>query len=148
MLCRYRGCGIRGVLRGKRRLPTLRKPRRTPSEGRERSSAFPREVCAFDLLCFFAHGGFQFPRDISRPDKRRHPNEQLSRTARTRARRFAARAIGRLAPSGGFAALSCSRLRRSQGVRLSKQKNCRSPCCSSLFLLDFTLQSRLRGFRG
>ena len=96
MLCRYRGCGIRGVLRGKRRLPTLRKPRRTPSEGRERSSAFPREVCAFDLLCFFAHGGFQFPRDISRPDKRRRPNEQLSRTARTRARRFAARAIGRL----------------------------------------------------
>ena len=75
MLCRYRGCGIRGVLRGKRRLPTLRKPRRTPSEGRERSSAFPREVCAFGLLCFFAHGGFQFPRDISHPDKRRRPSK-------------------------------------------------------------------------
>ena len=96
MLCRYRGCGIRGVLRRKGRAQALRKPRRTPSEGRERSSVFPREVCAFGLLCFFAHGGFQFPRDISRPDKRRRPNEQLSRTARTRARRFAARAIGRL----------------------------------------------------
>ncbi len=92
----FRKRSSRGVLRRKGRAQALRKPRRTPSEGRERSSAFPREVCAFGLLCFFAHGGFQFPRNISHPDKRRRPNEQLSRTARTRARRFAARAIGRL----------------------------------------------------
>jgi len=93
---RFRRRGSCGVLRRKGGLQALRKPRRTPSEGRERSSAFPREACAFVLPFFFSHGGFQFPRDIYHPDKRRRPSEQLSRTARTRARRFAARATGRL----------------------------------------------------
>ena len=81
---------------GKTEIADIEKAAAHAERGAGAKLCVPSRGVRFWFALLFCTRRLSIPRNISRPDKRRRPNEQLSHTARTRARRFAARAIGRL----------------------------------------------------